>query len=71
MGVTTALALGTANVIVILTMGREVKGNLSRDLVLLDHANTIAVFYDQDEARIPQWFRPRTRKPIEPRPGGG
>jgi len=48
LGVILAVALGTAGFIVIITMGRDVKKTLNRDLDLLGGVNLIKAYVDLD-----------------------
>ena len=60
-----SVTLGTAGLIVIVTMGRDVKTKLNRDLDLLGGATRIKVTFedavtDQNVVPKPEWFRPET-----------
>ncbi|MFH1091145.1 MAG: ABC transporter permease [Pseudomonadota bacterium] len=63
-GVVLSIALGTAGLITIITMGGEVKNNLNQDLELLGGATRIKAYFEtQPENEIisrPQWFRQHT-----------
>lgn len=74
LGVITAIAFGTAGVIVILTMGEEVKSNLNNDLTLLGGATVIkASFSDpltaEEHSTRPQWFHKETVEAVRRIPG--
>lgn len=63
LGVFISIALGTAGIIVILTMGRTVKKNLNNDLTLIGGATIIRIDYQQgvdaqDKLDRFQWFQP-------------
>ena len=62
MGVLVAVALGTASLITILTLGDEVKRNINRDLDLLGGATIIKVSFtsSQDTSLPPYFFLPET-----------
>ncbi|THB66491.1 MAG: ABC transporter permease [Desulfovibrio sp.] len=65
LGVIAAIAFGTAGVIIILTMGEEVKNNLNNDLTLLGGATIIkAQFSDpltaEEMSTRRQWFHEET-----------
>jgi len=61
-GVALAIALGTAGLIAILTLGEEVKRNINRDLDLLGGATLIRLSFtsSQDTTLPPQAFLPAT-----------
>ncbi len=68
-GIVLSIAFGTAGVIVILTMGDEVKVNLNKDLTLLGGATVIDVHYeqgleDQDRLMHLEWFRPASLRAV-------
>lgn len=65
-----AIALGTCGFIVVMTLGREIKSNVNRDLDLLGGATMIKVSFRTDK---PGWeksfFHPATRDAIGRLPG--
>ena len=74
LGVVLAIALGTAGFIVIVTMGREVKTNLNKDLDLLGGATIVKVYFQEgatseDQLERPKWFRDRTMQAMRRIPG--
>lgn len=73
MGVALAIALGTAGLIVVITMGQDVKENINKDLELLGGATRIKIDFDISEEKYtvssPQWFRERTVKALRQLPG--
>lgn len=64
-GVVAALAFGTAGFVVIVTMGRDFKRSLNRDLNLIGGVTIIKAYYDYESESRPKWFRYRTRKAVE------
>ncbi len=64
-GITVALALGTAGLVVIVTMGSDFKESLNRDLNLIGGVTIIKAYYDNDSGSRPKWFHYRTRKAVE------
>ncbi|MDD4952310.1 MAG: ABC transporter permease [Desulfovibrionaceae bacterium] len=62
LGVALAIALGTAGLIAVATMGDEVKNNLNRDLDLLGGATVIRLGFEEEvhPGSRPQWFRSET-----------
>jgi putative ABC transport system permease protein len=64
LGVVLAVALGTAGLIVIITMGQDVKENINKDLELLGGATVIKLTYDRYAEKYPLleqlWFRKET-----------
>ena len=68
-GVALAIALGTAGLIVVITMGEDVKRNINRDLDLLGGATRIKVYFegraDNPLVSKPQWFRKHTVEAIK------
>lgn len=73
-GVILSVTLGTAGLIVIITMGRDVKANLNQDLDLLGGATRVKVSFDdprtdQNLVPRPQWFHPETLEAIRHLPG--
>ncbi|GAB7080035.1 ABC transporter permease [Megalodesulfovibrio paquesii] len=72
LGVLLAIALGSGLMIVILTMGDEVKSNLNKDLDLLGGATIIKVFFDDAQLSrldVPEYFAPDTREVVDKLPG--
>jgi putative ABC transport system permease protein len=74
LGVILAITLGTAGLIVIITMGRDVKANLNRDLELLGGATRLKVFFedtitDQNLVPKPRWFHTETLNALRRVPG--
>ncbi len=74
LGVLTSIAVGTAGVIVILTMGQIVKTNLNNDLTLIGGATIIRVSFESTTSRKDtlqhlEWFQPRTVKAVRQLPG--
>lgn len=70
-GVLVAVALGTASLIAILTLGDEVKRNINRDLNLLGGATLIKVSFtsSQDPSLPPFFFQPSVVQAIRAMPG--
>ncbi|MCE5335132.1 MAG: ABC transporter permease [Desulfobacteraceae bacterium] len=73
-GVMLAISIGTCGFILILTVGRDVKYTLNRDLDLLGGATRIKVHFEgarssRDRIPNPQWFRPRTIEAVRAIPG--
>lgn len=66
-----AVALGTASLITILTLGDEVKRNINRDLNLLGGATLIKVSFtsSQDPSLPPLFFQPQMVHAIRAMPG--
>ncbi len=74
LGVFISIALGTAGIIVILTMGRTVKKNLNNDLTLIGGATIIRIDYQQgvdaqDKLDRFQWFQPGSVQAVSELPG--
>lgn len=68
-GVMAAIALGTAGLITIVVMGRDLKANLNNDLDLLGGATIIAAHFDPQMYDRQEWFRTGTIEAIEKIPG--
>ncbi len=73
-GVMLAIALGTAGLIVVITVGRDVKANLNNDLDLLGGATRIKVIFQstqpgRETVPAPRWFRPTTVDAVKAIPG--
>lgn len=73
LGVFFAIALGTAALIVIITMGQDFKKTLNDDLELLGGATRIRVNFEANQdkytIRRPQWFQEKTLQAIRRIPG--
>ncbi len=74
LGVFISIALGTAGIIIILTMGRTVKKNLNNDLTLIGGATIIRIDYQegvdlQDKLDRLQWFQPESVDAVAAIPG--
>ncbi len=73
LGVVFAIALGTAGLIVIITMGQDVKENFNQDLELLGGATRIVAFFESPKGKIKvsrhEWFREGTPSFLRPLPG--
>lgn len=60
LGVVLAIALGIAGLMVVITMGQDVKGNINKDLELLGGATRIKVYFEPLEdysTSRPLWFQ--------------
>lgn len=68
-GVVLAITVGTAGLITIFTMGRDVKTNINQDLDLIGGVTVIRCFFDNQLADTPQWFRPDTLAALRDLPG--
>lgn len=73
-GVTLAIALGTAGLIVVITVGRDVKANLNNDLDLLGEATRVKVIFqstrpDRETIPAPRWFKHATVDAVKAIPG--
>lgn len=68
-GVVLAITLGTAGLITIFTMGQDVKKNINQDLNLIGGATVIRIFFDNQLAYLPQWFRPASLEDLRKLPG--
>lgn len=64
LGVGLIIALGTAGLILIITVGGEVKSKFNQDLDLLGGATLIKVVFDADPGTRPQQFFPDTVKAV-------
>jgi putative ABC transport system permease protein len=69
LGVVLAIALGVAGFITIITMGREVKRNFNEDLDLIGGVTVIRIYFDNQRAYQPQWFRAETLTALKQLPG--
>jgi putative ABC transport system permease protein len=68
-GVVAAIALGTAGLIVVATMGRDLKKNFNNDLDMLGGATIINAYYEFVLMEKPEWFRDRTIAVLADLPG--
>jgi putative ABC transport system permease protein len=68
-GVVLAITLGTAGLITIFSMGQDVKKNINQDLNLIGGATVIRIFFDNQLAYSPQWFRPASLEALRKLPG--
>jgi putative ABC transport system permease protein len=69
-----AITLGTAGLIVVIIMGRDVKKNLNQDLDLLGRVTIIKVYFEpysatHDRGVRPRWFVPATVQAVKHQPG--
>ncbi len=74
LGVLISIAIGTAGVIVILTMGQIVKSNLNNDLTLIGGATILQVSFEgkssrKDKIERLQWFLEGTAQAVRGLPG--
>lgn len=74
LGVILAISIGTCGIIMVLTVGRDVKRNLNLDLDLLGGATRIKVYFEEnrfrrDQVPKPRWFRPQTIETVRRLPG--
>jgi putative ABC transport system permease protein len=74
MGVVLAISFGTCGLILVLTVGRDVKLNLNRDLELLGGATRLKVSFSQESGghnkiSRPQWFHGQTIDAVGKLPG--
>lgn len=74
MGVILAIAFGTAGIIVLLSMGEDVKSKLNDDLELLGGATVIRVTFNEavtvkEKLTRPEWFRDETLEALRRIPG--
>ncbi len=73
LGVILAISFGTCGLILVLTVGRDVKMNLNQDLELLGGATRIRVTFEPEpgNSRIPRprWFRRQTIDAVRNIPG--
>ncbi len=59
-GVMVAIALGTAGMIIIITMGGDLKANFNNDLDLLGGATIINARFEREHFQPPEWFQSYT-----------
>jgi putative ABC transport system permease protein len=64
-GVIVAITIGTAGLIVVIIMGRDVKKNLNQDLDLLGRVTIIKAYFEpysatHNRGERPRWFQPAT-----------
>jgi len=64
-----AIALGTAGLITLVTMGREVKNHLNQDLDLIGGVTVVRLRLDNNQAEAFQWFRPAAAAAVKALPG--
>ncbi len=67
LGVALAIAIGTAGLVVVITMGQDVKENINKDLELIGGATRIKLYFENLEKYsivIPQCFWYSTRKAL-------
>jgi putative ABC transport system permease protein len=74
MGVILAITLGTAGLIVVIIMGRDVKKNLNQDLDLLGRVTILKAYFEpysatHDRGAKPRWFEPATVEELRRHPG--
>lgn len=68
-GVVLAITVGTAGLMTIFTVGRDVKQTINQDLDLIGGVTIIRCFFDNQLAPVPHWFRPATLAAIRAQPG--
>ncbi|MBF0481052.1 MAG: ABC transporter permease [Desulfovibrionaceae bacterium] len=68
-GVVAAIALGTAGLIIVVTMGRDLKKNFNNDLDILGGATIINAHFEFFPMEKPEWFRDYTIKALSEIPG--
>lgn len=76
LGVVFAIVLGTAGLIVIITMGQDVRENLNQDLELLGGATRIIASFENPKGKFKasrhEWFREAFgQETLRPYRGGG
>ncbi len=74
LGVIASITLGTAGLIVVIIMGRDVKANLNQDLDLLGRVTIIKAEFEpysgmHDRVSRPRWFQPETVEALRRHPG--
>lgn len=74
LGVIAAITLGTAGLISVVIMGRDVKANLNQDLDLLGRVTIIKAYFEpymalHDRESRPRWFHPATVEKLRRHPG--
>ena len=73
LGVILAIALGTAGMIAVSTMSRDVKKNLNQDLELLGGCTLIKAYFEEylphHRTTLPQWFETGTIDALRKHPG--
>lgn len=74
LGVIVAITLGTAGLISVALMGRDVKANLNQDLDLLGRVTIIKAYFEpyaalHDRGSRPRWFHSATVEKIRNHPG--
>lgn len=68
-GVIIAIALGTAGLVTVITMGQDLRKNFAQDLNLIGGVTVIRVRLVNDPAARPQWFQPDTVTALKSLPG--
>ncbi|WP_245587836.1 ABC transporter permease [Desulfovibrio inopinatus] len=68
-GVMAAIALGTAGMIIIITMGRDLKSNFNNDLDLLGGATIMNARFERINHQPQEWFQQYTMEAISRIPG--
>jgi putative ABC transport system permease protein len=68
-GVIIAIALGTAGLVTVITMGQDLRENFGQDLNLIGGVTVIRVRFDNQQASRPQWFQPTTIEALRRLPG--
>jgi len=74
LGVIVAITMGTAGLIVVVLMGRDVKKNLNQDLDLLGRVTILKAYFEpysatHDRGAKPRWFEPATVEALQRHPG--
>jgi putative ABC transport system permease protein len=70
LGVVLAIALGVAGLIIVITMGRDLKKNFNQDLALIGGVTIIKVSFNQTSPdERPEWFRESTVAALRHLPG--
>lgn len=68
-GVVLAIALGTAGLIAMVTVSRDFKNNLNKDLNWVGGVTILRAFFDNSLTSRPQWFKTATVNAITHLPG--
>ncbi|MCU0587257.1 MAG: ABC transporter permease [Syntrophobacteraceae bacterium] len=74
LGVIVSIALGTAGLIAVIIMGRDVKANLNQDLDLLGRVTILKAYFEpyagaSDRGAGQRWFQPATVAALRRHPG--
>ena len=69
LGVVLAISLGVAGFISVITMSRDVKRNINRDLALIGGVTLIRLHWENAPFQKPQWFRDDTISDLRRLPG--